>query len=124
MFLRQQYASVEAVKSMQSMCMVSIIEPVSSSRYLGLYLKDYCFSSSFQKKCAGKRAFLTYLCDDHSPAATTEYCANILAKRIISCGVSVSRVLTVETIEYQARSGNSCVSVRRLASQVDHHILG
>lgn len=42
----------------------------------------------------------------------------------LSPDVSVSRVLTFEDIEYQARSGNSCVSVRRLASQVDHHILG
>jgi hypothetical protein len=30
------------------MYMVSIIEPVSSSKYLGSNLKDYCFSSSFQ----------------------------------------------------------------------------
>lgn len=47
-FLRQHGASGEFVKSMQSMCMVSIIEPVSSSKYLGSNLKDYCFSSSFQ----------------------------------------------------------------------------
>ena len=45
----QRRASPEIINSTQGMCMVSIIEPVSSSRYLGRYLKDYCFSSSFQK---------------------------------------------------------------------------
>jgi hypothetical protein len=99
--LRQRDASVEIIKSMQSMCKVSIIEPVSSSKYLGSNLKDYCFSSSFQL-CADERALLTYLCDNYSPAATTtEYC-NILAKRFISCNVYVSRVSTMEDIVCKA----------------------
>jgi hypothetical protein len=98
--LRQHGASGEFVQSMQSMCKVSIIEPVSSSKYLGSNLKDYCFSSSFQL-CASERALLTYLCDDYSPAVTTEYC-NILAKRFISCGVSVSRVQTKDKIMCKA----------------------
>jgi len=85
---RQHCASVKVAKSMQSMCMVSIIEPDSSSKYLGSLIKTMC-SSSFQ---SGKRRIdLTYLHDDCSPAPTTKYCTS--PQSALSPVMSVSHCL-------------------------------
>lgn len=62
-FLGQRQASVEVVQSMQSLCMVSIIEPDSSSKYLGSNLKDYCFlrPSKIAQASAREKSIPTYL---------------------------------------------------------------